>query len=280
MLRRILSALLLIPIVLGAIVCPWSWVFKFLISFCLALALHEYFSMVWPKVKMSYRVLATLYGFCIALLLTFGCDALPVPCGRSRIILMLIPLTVMLGLLAYVLRGRVKDAHDRVPQFLFGIAYIIGLGLPIAWLRDFPGWFFWIFALLAATWLNDTGAYFAGRTFGKHQLNSKVSPGKTWEGCFGGFVGSSCGVFWAWYAFSNPLELQHLFVLIGIASIFGPLGDLSESLLKRAAHVKDSGKLIPGHGGVLDRIDALLFNAPWFYCFALWIEPHSIACRW
>ena len=114
------------------------------------------------------------------------------------------------------------------------------------------GWFILI-------WLNDTGAYFAGRAFGRNKLAPSISPGKTWEGWAGGMVASLAvaQVLQALVPVSAPW-----FVLALVVSIFGPVGDLTESALKRRAGVKDSGQLLPGHGGILDRFDSHIFAAP------------------
>ncbi|HEX4384045.1 MAG TPA: phosphatidate cytidylyltransferase, partial [Myxococcales bacterium] len=112
------------------------------------------------------------------------------------------------------------------------------------------------------TWANDTGAYFAGRAFGKHKLYPRISPSKTWEGAIGGTLSSIVGACVVQRFFLPALSLHGAIVIGAGAAILGPLGDLSESMLKRAYGAKDSGKLLPGHGGLLDRLDALLFNAP------------------
>jgi phosphatidate cytidylyltransferase len=129
----------------------------------------------------------------------------------------------------------------------------------------------WVILAFVLTWANDTFAYFTGLAFGKHKLYEAVSPKKTWEGVAGGFVGSVLGAL-AVHRWLGPQVGPGLAVVIGAgAGVFGPLGDLVESLLKRATGVKDSSRLIPGHGGLLDRIDALLFVAPWVYLFAAWL---------
>ena len=127
----------------------------------------------------------------------------------------------------------------------------------------------WVISALVITWANDTCAYFAGRLFGRHKLHPAVSPNKTWEGFAGGAVGSVAGMFIArWVAFPalTPVDCIALGLL---GAVLGPLGDLCESLLKRAHGMKDSGSLIPGHGGLLDRVDALLFNAPAVYLYVV-----------
>lgn len=131
------------------------------------------------------------------------------------------------------------------------------------------------FVILAfvVTWANDTFAYFAGLSFGRHKLSEKVSPKKTWEGFFGGALGSLAGaaVLQHW-RMPAELSLGSALALGAGGAVVGPLGDLVESLWKRAYGVKDSSRLIPGHGGLLDRIDALLFVAPWIYLFAAYLR--------
>jgi phosphatidate cytidylyltransferase len=123
--------------------------------------------------------------------------------------------------------------------------------------------------LLSVTWMNDTGAYFAGRALGRHKMIPRVSPSKTWEGFAGGLL-FSLGAAFAVRAIGFPALTAPDCLFLGLAAgILGPTGDLAESSLKRGFGVKDSGKILPGHGGLLDRIDALLFTAPLFYFFAL-----------
>ena len=119
------------------------------------------------------------------------------------------------------------------------------------------------------TWLSDTGAYFAGRALGKHKMAPILSPKKSMEGAVGGFVSALIAAFVArWLAFDH-LAIWQVIVLAVVANFLAQMGDLSESLLKRSYGVKDSGNVIPGHGGVLDRVDALIFSAPWVYIFAV-----------
>ncbi len=133
----------------------------------------------------------------------------------------------------------------------------------------------WVVVAFVATWANDTFAYFAGHAFGRHKLYERISPKKTWEGFAGGAAGSVLGsVAVAWWLL--PGVSSWAFVAAGAgAAVLGPMGDLAESMVKRAAGVKDSGRIIPGHGGLLDRIDALLFVAPWIYVCAAWLGPAS-----
>jgi phosphatidate cytidylyltransferase len=131
----------------------------------------------------------------------------------------------------------------------------------------------WVILSFVVTWANDTFAYFAGHAFGRHKLLERISPKKTWEGFAGGAVGSVVGALATRWLLP---ELQVLSPAMAVAmgaggAVLGPLGDLAESMVKRAAGVKDSGRIIPGHGGLLDRIDALLFVSPWIYLCAAYI---------
>jgi phosphatidate cytidylyltransferase len=172
--------------------------------------------------------------------------------------------------------GPIEGAPQRVAGSALAWLYCGVLIGSVVWLRLRHG-FVWVILTFVTTWLNDTLAYFAGRFFGKHPLYPRVSPKKTWEGFAGGVLGSVLGALLVKAVFlALPQPEGEAFALswagcVGVglgASVLGPLGDLSESMLKRAAGVKDSGRLIPGHGGLLDRIDALLFVAPWVYLWA------------
>ena len=118
-----------------------------------------------------------------------------------------------------------------------------------------------IFALLFLIWASDIGAYAAGKTFGKHKMAPKISPGKTWEGWAGGFV-LTLVVGWAVGFMLPDMPLAYRLVAAGVVAVFAPLGDLAESMLKRSVGVKDSGSIMPGHGGLLDRFDAFLLVLP------------------
>ncbi|WP_157530858.1 phosphatidate cytidylyltransferase [Hymenobacter norwichensis] len=118
-----------------------------------------------------------------------------------------------------------------------------------------------IFALLLLVWSSDIGAYAAGKTFGKNKLAPKISPGKTWEGAIGGFL-LTLAMGWALGYLLPELSVTYRLVVAAVVAVFGPLGDLAESMLKRSVGVKDSGRIMPGHGGLLDRFDAFLFILP------------------
>jgi phosphatidate cytidylyltransferase len=132
----------------------------------------------------------------------------------------------------------------------------------------------WVYLLLVATFVSDTLAYFIGKAFGRHKMAPAISPGKTWEGAvagvFGGIVISI--LFTRYTPLQLPLTIGESIVLGSFISLFGQIGDLAESLLKRNTGVKDSGTLMPGHGGLLDRIDSILFAGAVVYFFVLMLK--------
>ncbi|HTA61251.1 MAG TPA: phosphatidate cytidylyltransferase [Bacteroidia bacterium] len=123
-----------------------------------------------------------------------------------------------------------------------------------------------IIGMIFFIWLNDTGAYFIGSFFGKHKLYEKISPNKTWEGTLGG-IAFCIGLSFVVASIFPQLAQIHWIAISIIVAVFGTLGDLVESMLKRMAGVKDSGSLMPGHGGVLDRFDSLFFATPFVFCY-------------
>lgn len=166
----------------------------------------------------------------------------------------------------------VESAGRDVSYATFGMLYasLIGYLMPLRGLGEVESWSGggWVVLACALTWLGDTGAYTAGRLFGKNKMYPRISPAKTWEGFAGGMLSSIGGAFALRATLLPALTGGDAIVLGILGGIGGPIGDLVESMLKRSFGVKDSGDILPGHGGMLDRVDALMINAPIVYFYA------------
>lgn len=188
-------------------------------------------------------------------------DAIEVPFLSFKLVLAALVLVAFTDALLF--EREPARAPLRVSLAVLGGVYPGLLMSALIRIRQLPAhaeW--WIVLTLVVTWWNDTGGYFAGRAFGKHKLFERISPKKTWEGAAGGLLLATVGALAVKHFWIPELPYWGAAVIALGASVLGPLGDLSESMLKRSFGAKDSGKLLPGHGGMLDRIDALLFNAP------------------
>ena len=154
-----------------------------------------------------------------------------------------------------------------------GVIWVGGAGGLIALTRTFPGGMEAIFFLFVIVWANDIAAMFTGKTLGKRKIAPRISPGKTLEGAIGGILaGVLVGILTTFYMDVPGVDPWFAIPVSGGIGLFALIGDLGESILKRAAGEKDASDIIPGHGGLLDRIDGLLMAGPAFYCYLYWIR--------
>lgn len=183
---------------------------------------------------------------------------------------------ILVGVLLLLELFRNKEsATANLGSSLLGILYIGFFSAAIVDLREFyresvflysQGGYL-IISIFVSIWICDSAAYFVGSAYGLHKLMPRVSPKKSWEGAIAGFVFAILGMIAAREFFLEFLELKDAIAIGFIVGVFGQVGDLVESLLKRDNHVKDSSSIIPGHGGILDRFDSLLFTAPIVYLY-------------
>ncbi len=269
---RILSSLVLLPVTIAALVLS-QWTTLALVLVVAIFSFLEFGHMVAPeqaKLRIIFAPLSVI--FCLLCMLA----------PQASTILLLYAL-LTLGLLAYFTFHPSLNAAvlEKMSMLLFGCSYI-GIGVvSIFLLRKYPdGGLSFIFLAITVTASNDTFAYFAGRTFGRHQLFAAVSQKKTWEGFAGGAIATVLMPFVLSYVFSlfqipflQDLQTRDILWIALPAIVLSPLGDLFESRIKRAYHVKDSGHMIPGHGGFLDRVDALLVIVPWTLAYTSLIRP-------
>ena len=268
-LTRVLTAVVVLPFLIASILIPWlKWLFVAMAGAAMALGLFEFYVLskrLQLKPDTSAGFLGAIGIFVVSLY--FGDIAVNLLLTQ----LVLIVLTAGV-LIAAALRG--TDFEKMIASAgatLLGVLYIALLGSHLLSIRmgftqllsaHLLSFFFLI--LMGA----DAGAYYTGRAIGKHKLAPKISPGKTWEGVFGGLVAALAMAAVSHYWFFRELPLKWALPLALVMTIVGILGDLTESALKRGAGAKDAANLLPGHGGILDRLDSLLFNAPLIYYFA------------
>lgn len=262
--RRVYSALVFLPCFYFLVrFLPPSAFFVF-VGAGILLAQYEYY-----RLHFAARWSSSMgVGLALGLLVT---AAFAVPGHLSgQALVTLIMATILLNQL---IAGRnVKSGFHDTAVLVFGVFYIAWLLSHLISIRQFEEGVFLIFFLFLVTWTNDTAAYYCGTLWGRHHMAPVISPKKTWEGAAGGLLGSLAIAFAcrAWFLPSlSAADAFWLGLLLGIAA---PLGDLCESILKRSAGVKNSGSLIPGHGGILDRIDSLIFTTPAFYYYLLTIN--------
>ncbi len=166
-----------------------------------------------------------------------------------------------------------RKGADVAGRLALGVVYAPAFLAALVWVRRFEHGLAWLFIVLGAAWVGDTGAYFAGRAFGRHKLFERVSPKKTWEGALGGMAFSVAWTLAIRAFFLPELPWAHALALGVLLDAAGVVGDLVESMLKRSFGVKDSGRIMPGHGGILDRIDSVLLIAP--ICWA-WVAVFGL----
>ena len=260
---RILTALVALPIIIASIwIAPLAPLFVLLIIAALTLGLNEFWMLAAKRdIKPD---MGTGFIFAAALIPVFyfpAIDLLPI----------VIAAFTVASLAAACLRGKAFDRMiATVGATLTGVLYVWLLGGHFIAVRTgFPvplGAKLLSFLLLVIMG-SDIAAYYIGRAFGRHKLAPAISPGKTWEGAAGGVAASLLAACLAHFWFFPELKLTAALPLAAIMNVLGVVGDLTESALKRGSGAKDAAQLLPGHGGILDRLDSLLFNAPVIYYF-------------
>ncbi len=268
---RLLSAIVSLPILFGVLWWGEPIWFVLIAAIAILLGLSEYHALTRPGDLLSSQSLTRILSLIAAssVLAAFYFERL------DRIVIIL-AIYVIIELLLQLYVNLDRDELSHVLQCaavnIFGVLYLAVLGGHIVALRMTEGgrlasqlltlFFMIIFA-------GDTGAYYTGRAIGRHKLAPRISPGKTVEGAIGGLISNVIAALIAHYTFFPELKLGHAIGLALVMGILGIAGDLCESVLKRGARAKDAGKIIPGHGGLLDRLDSMLFNAPLLYHYYL-----------
>ena len=273
LMQRVLTAVVLLLVLLGALMADSAWPLIVLLLILAGCALWEWLRLsmtaAWQASSPWVAVFASLVMFW--LVWTWMPTTVAVPSGIHLVHPWLMPVAAILWLvlaLPQVLQGNTEKRRLPLAMSAFGVLAIVAAWAALVlFFVEFGAWC--LVSMMALIWCADVAAYFTGKAIGKRKLATKVSPGKTWEGALGGVLAAAVwttatatvpGSFGAVLAEQWSLPLV-FFLAAGLGAI-SIVGDLFESLLKRRAGVKDSSKLLPGHGGVYDRIDALLPVAP------------------
>jgi phosphatidate cytidylyltransferase len=254
---RLLTAAVALPPLIFLVCCAPLWLFTVVLLGCTGLGLLEYFSLA-----RVHNPLPPAAG------LTWG---MAVAVSMLSPHLVAVGATLTAGLfLVFLLALRDPQparALVGISDSLLGVIYV-GFLLPhLIWIRRGPDGVAWVFFVLLVAMLGDTGGYAIGRIWGKHKLIPHISPGKTIEGSGGSVLGNLCAAWLSWVWLLPQRSLLEILLLGLSAGFLAQVGDLCESALKRAFGAKDSGHLLPGHGGILDRVDSLLFPAAFIYYY-------------
>ncbi len=261
-LKRWITGLIALPFLIFLIYKGGAY-FTVLAGIACMTALYEYYRLVFVNSETKFFLLFSVPGFLAG-------AGMIVAAGNLNTDLVLLPLFGDLLIIAFIslfIYGRDPDLPVKIVKQLTGIVYIAGSLSLLTLVRNSPDGMIWIFFMIGIIFAGDIGAYYTGRKFGRRKICPSVSPGKTVEGSLGGVASNIVfgSLVKALFLPAIPWAGGVLmFFLIGAA---GQIGDLFESMFKRTAGIKDSGVILPGHGGMLDRIDALLFASPVVYLF-------------
>jgi len=267
--KRILTAVVALPILLFTVWSSSPYYFVILATIAVLLALGEFYSLA-AKARCKPQIVTGFAG-ALVVIASFVFEFPFLTVGA------LIAVTIVTLIGAVFRPAELKESLISVSATVFGVIYVGVLASCLVGVRMLSDSRFTTPAshvaskgltmFFAIVMLTDTGAYYTGRTIGRHKLAPRVSPGKTVEGAIGGFVMSAVAGYLSKITFFPEIPTAHCLVLGVIIGCLGQIGDLAESLLKRGSDVKDSGRLLPGHGGMLDRIDSILFTAPVLYFY-------------
>lgn len=256
---RELTAAVLVPFAVWVTGWGHPYIFDVTVALVAVLALYEFLILGRKKGYDIPVVLCLL--ICLFIIAAFVLEHISVEMGMF-VTLLVIPAS-------YVFRNvSIDEALPSSAVAVLGTMYVGMLAGSLVRLRnDFPEGPKLVYFLLLVVWLGDAGAYYVGKKFGKRKLSPRISPKKTIEGAIGGIAASVITAVIIQQTFFSEFPLLHAVIVGIVLSIAGVIGDLAESMWKRSAAVKDSGTLIPGHGGFLDRFDSILFTAPILYVY-------------
>lgn len=261
--RKIWMALIIVPPVILLIALGPPAFLHFMVLLATFFGLREYYNLVLPDSKWIERTVGIGLGLILSIIISFG--------NTKEISPFFVLVLLVLSILFMATSKDLSSTISKVGMALFGILFIGFLLAYVSLIRNVTNGRLWVLFLVATIWAGDISALLIGFFFGRHKLYPKISPKKTYEGLGGAIVGSIIIALAFSFLFLPQLEKGPCILLAIGLGIFGQFGDFTESMLKRSARVKDSGTLIPGHGGMLDRLDSFLFSAPFLHYSLLYL---------
>ena len=260
--KRWITALILVPILLWIFIKGSTLLVALLVSVVAISAMREYLRIIFKNDEGSISNIIKIISYTVSITLIISAGL-----GSWEVMFLILAMNLM-ALSIFVL-SRFAGNHaifDIIAKQVLGIVYIpVSLSM-LVFIKELDGGTFWIIWLLIIIFANDTGAFYAGTFFGKRALSPNISPNKTIEGSMGGVAASMVTGFIFCQIFFNDLSLALLAIPVSfMLAVAGQIGDLFESAMKRSSNIKDSGRILPGHGGMLDRIDGLLLAIPVLY---------------
>lgn len=263
--KRIISSAIMLPLVLIIFILGNKYIVDIFMAIVAIRCIHELFHAFEQKGHHPVKSIGYAASICICFL-----HIIP---KEQALILMgaIIPLTILVSFVLIITKKTKTDIIDVAITF-FGVCYIVLFLMFVSIIREMENGKWLVWYVFITSWMTDVFAYLVGKSIGKHHFTD-VSPKKTIEGCIGGTVGATlCAILYTFVLNKFVgLNINYIIVLFAgiLLSIIGQIGDLSASVIKRYAGIKDYSNLIPGHGGMLDRIDSLLFIAPFAYFLLL-----------
>lgn len=265
LLTRVIVAFVFAPLIIY-ITLLGKLPFLILIEVLIILGLWEFFRLSKAKNSEIPQIPLVILGAFLPIFSYFW--------GEEVFLFFLLAILYATALIS-VIKGKTEGAFSNLALSFLGFFYVAGLFSYLILLREMPSEIvasykiggLWIVYLLLCIWSCDTFAYFIGAPLGRHPLSPRVSPKKTVEGFGGGILGAIAAAFFSHFVFFSSARLKDLLIVSAIVGLIGQLGDLTESLFKRDAQFKDTSHIIPGHGGILDRFDSLLFVSPIVYYY-------------
>jgi phosphatidate cytidylyltransferase len=261
--RKVWMALVIVPPVIFLIALGPSAFLHLMVLLASFLGLREYYNLVLPHSRWIERAVGIGLGVILTILISFG--------NTKEISPFLVIVLLILSVLFMATSKDLSSTISNIGMALFGILFIGYLLAYVSLIRNMTNGKLWVLFLIVTIWAGDISALLSGSFLGRHKLYPKISPNKTFEGLGGAIVGSIIVALAFSLLFIPHLEKGSCVLLAIGLGIFGQLGDFTESMLKRSAQVKDSGTLIPGHGGMLDRLDSFLFSAPFLHYSLLYL---------